>query len=69
MMLLLTVGGLDYQTTTTGVGDDAVTTQNTTSSLGSLTASRQTTTTCTAGCDGDNPTNAVSYTHLRAHET
>ena len=54
------IGGLDYQTTTTGSGDDAVTTQNTTSSLGSLTASQQTTTTCTAGCDGDNPTNVTT---------
>ena len=50
------IGGLDYQTTTT----NNVTTQNTTSSLGSLTASQQTTTTCTAGCDGDNPTNVTT---------
>ena len=54
------IGGLDYQTTTTGSGDDAVTTQNTSSSLGSLTATQQTTTTCTAGCDGDNPTNVTT---------
>ena len=54
------IGGLDFQTTTTGAGDDAVTTQNTRSSLGSLTASQQTTTTCTAGCDGDNPTNVTT---------
>ena len=54
------IGGLDFQTTTTGAGDDAVTTQNTSSSLGSLTATQQTTTTCTAGCDGDNPTNVTS---------
>ena len=54
------IGGLDFQTTTTGAGDDAVTTQNTRSSLGSLTATQQTTTTCTAGCDGDNPTNVTT---------
>ena len=54
------IGGLDFQTTTTGAGDDAVTTQNTSSSLGSLTATQQTTTTCTAGCDGDNPTNVTT---------
>jgi len=50
------VGGLDLQSVT----DNGTTTQNTFSNLGSLTASQQTTTTCTAGCDGNSPTNVTT---------
>ena len=54
------VGGLFNKDVSTTANNVTTTTQNTFSNLGSLTASQQTTTTCTAGCDGDSPTNVTT---------
>ena len=54
------IGGLFNKDVSTTADNVTTVTQNTFSNLGSLTASQQTTTTCTAGCDGDNPTNVTT---------
>ena len=54
------IGGLFNKDVSTTADNVTTVTQNTFSNLGSLTASQQTTTTCTAGCDGDSPTNVTT---------